>query len=506
MKQFVINVDPLETRIALLDAQRLVELMIERQENPSIVGNIYKGRVDSVVPGMQAAFIDIGFEKNGFLYVSDIAGTAGTGDVELEDGVPRAKTRAKRARQQPIETMLKKNQYVMVQVVKDRLGAKGARLTNFITIPGRFAVLMPTVTTLGISRKIDSENERDRLKRILRQVRPKDMGLITRTAAEARSREDLESDVRFLTRIWEKVRAKYDKMNGPGLIREDLGPILRAVRDRYTADFDRLVIDSEAEYDRIINFLDSLAPQLKKSVRLYKAKQPLFEKMRIEQEIEKALRRKVHLKSGGHICIDQTEALITIDVNTGKFTGKKQLEDTVFQTNMEAAEEIARQVRLRDLGGIIVIDFIDMSLEKNRRRLLKQLSDALCGDPAKTTLSEINELGMIEMTRKRVRHNLVKALSQPCPYCEGSGLIRSVTTVTFDIMRKIQSLFCRSKEKHVVLQVHPDVARRLRTENAELLDALAKSFDREISVESVSDFHIHDTKILRARNRQEINI
>lgn len=506
MKQFVINVDPLETRIALLDAQRLVELMIERQENPSIVGNIYKGRVDSVVPGMQAAFIDIGFEKNGFLYVSDIAGTVGTGDIELEDGVPRAKTRAKRARQQPIETMLKKNQYVMVQVVKDRLGAKGARLTNFITIPGRFAVLMPTVTTLGISRKIDSENERDRLKRILRQVRPKDMGLITRTAAEARSKEDLESDVRFLTRIWEKVRAKYDKMNGPGLIREDLGPILRAVRDRYTADFDRLVIDSEAEYDRIINFLDSLAPQLKKSVRLYKAKQPLFEKMGIEQEIEKALRRKVHLKSGGHICIDQTEALIAIDVNTGKFTGKKQLEDTVFQTNMEAAEEIARQVRLRDLGGIIVIDFIDMSLEKNRRRLLKQLSDALCGDPAKTTLSEINELGMIEMTRKRVRHNLVKALSQPCPYCEGSGLIRSVTTVTFDIMRKIQSLFCRSKEKHVVLQAHPDVARRLRTENAELLDALAKSFDREISVESVSDFHIHDTKILRARNRQEINI
>lgn len=504
MKQFVINVDPLETRIALLDDQRLIELMIERQENPSIVGNIFKGRVDSVVPGMQAAFIDIGFEKNGFLYVSDIAGTAGTGDIELENGVPRAKTRAKRARQQPIETMLKKNQYVMVQVVKDRLGAKGARLTNFITIPGRFAVLMPTVTTLGVSRKIDTENERDRLKRILRQVRPQNMGIITRTAAEGRSKEDLEGDVRFLTRIWEKVRSKYEKMNGPGLIREDLGPILRAVRDRYTSDFDRLIIDSEAEYDRIMNFLDSLAPQLKKSVRLYKVKQPLFEKMGIEREIEKALRRKVHLKSGGHICIDQTEALIAIDVNTGKFTGKKQLEDTVFQTNMEAAEEIARQVRLRDLGGIIVIDFIDMSFEKNRRRLLKQLSDSLVGDPAKTTLSEINELGMIEMTRKRVRHNLVKALSQPCPYCEGSGLIRSITTVTFDIMRKIQSLFCHSKEKHVVLQVHPDVARRLRTENAELLEALAKSFEREISVESVSDFHIHDTKILRARNRQEI--
>lgn len=504
MKEFIINASPLETRIALLEDKRLAELLIERQESPSIVGNIYKGRVDSVVPGMQAAFIDIGFEKNGFLYVSDIAGAEGTGDIELEDGVPRAKTRAKRARQQPIETMLKKNQFVMVQVIKDRLGNKGARLSNFISIPGRFAVLMPTVSSLGVSRKIESDKERDRLKRILQQVRPAGMGLITRTAGEGRSKADFQNDVRYLTRIWDRAKQKFETMKGPGLIREDLSAVLRTVRDQFTADFERLLIDSQTEYDRILNFLENLAPQLKRLVKLHKAKVPIFEKMGIEAEITKALRRKVHLKSGGHICIDQTEALIAIDVNTGKFTGKKQLEDTVFQTNMEAADEIARQVRLRDLGGIIVIDFIDMQYEQNRRKLIRQLSEALKNDRAKTTISEVNELGMIEMTRKRVKHNLVKALSQPCPYCEGSGLVRSVTTVTFDVIRQIQGLFCQSKEKHVVLQVHPDVARRLRSENKELLDSITNAFDRELTIESVSDFHIHDVTMLRARTRKEI--
>ncbi len=504
MRRFVINVGPLETRIALVEDGRLAELMIERQESPSLVGNIYKGRIDTVVPGMQAAFIDFGFEKNGFLYVSDVAGRSGVGDVEFEDGVARAKTRAKRARQQPIETMLKKNQYIMVQVAKDRLGNKGARLTNFVSIPGRYAVLMPTATTLGVSRKIDTDKERMRLKRILQQVRPKGMGLITRTAGEGHDKKGFQADVRYLTRVWENAKKKYERMKGPGLLREDLGPILRAVRDRFTDDFERLVIDSESEFDRISEFLENLAPSLKKKVRLYKSKRPLFDKMGLEQEIEKALRRKVMLKSGGHICIDQTEALVAIDVNTGKFTGKRQLEDTVFQTNMEAAEEIARQVRLRDMGGIIVIDFIDMAYDKNRRKLMAKLGDTLKKDRAKTTISEVTELGMIEMTRKRVKHNLVNALSQPCPYCEGSGMVRSVTTITFDTLRRLQSLFCESREKHVILQVHPDVARRLRTENSEMLEAIANRFGREITIESVSDFHVHDTQILRARTRKEI--
>ncbi len=506
MKEFIINVNPLETRIALMEDKRLAELLIEREENPSLVGNIYKGRVDNVVPGMQAAFIDIGFEKNGFLYVSDIAGAEGTGDIDLEDGVPRAKSRAKRARQQPIETMFKKNQYVMVQVTKDRLGTKGARLTNFITIPGRYVVLMPTLDSQGVSRKIESDKERDRLKRILQQVRPQGVGIISRTACEGRSKADIQNDVRYLVRVWEKVKNKFESMKGPGLIREDLGPILRTVRDQFNAEFAHLTVDDEEEYNRILNFVEIYFPQLKKQVRLYKNNVPLFEKMGVESEILKALQRKVYLKSGGYLIIDQTEALIAIDVNTGKFTGKKELEDTVFHTNIEAVEEIARQMRLRDLGGIIVVDFIDMEIEANRRKLIRHLSNALKKDHAKTTISEISELGMIEMTRKRVKHNLVKALSQPCPYCEGSGLVRSVTTMTFDAVRRLQSLFCQTKETHVILQVHPDVARRLRTENKPLIDEISKNFEREISIESVSDFHIHDVKILRARTRKEITV
>lgn len=506
MKELIINVNPLETRIARLEDGYLVELMIERQENPSIVGNIYKGIVDSVVPGMQAAFIDIGFEKNGFLYVSDIAGAEGTGDIDLADDAPRAKTRARRARQQPIETMLKRGQSVMVQVVKDRLGTKGARLTNFITIAGRYAVLMPTVKTLGVSRKIESGKERDRLRQILRQVRPKDCGLITRTAGEGKSKADFQSDAKYLARTWERVKDKFEHMNGAGLVREDLSPVLRVVRDQFTADIGRLVVDSEDEYNRILGFIDSLAPTLRKRVKQYKMRRPIFDKLGVEDQIAKALRRKVHLKSGGHICIDQTEALVAIDVNTGKFTGKRQLEDTVFKTNLEAADEIARQLRLRDMGGIIVCDFIDMRLEKNKRALIQKLSEAVKKDRAKTTISEVSELGLIEMTRKRVKHNLMSALSQTCPYCEGSGQVRSITTMTFDVLRNLQSLFCQTKEKQITLQVHPDVARRLRTENEALLKSIGERFEREIEVESVSDFHIHDVKFLRTRTRNAFKL
>lgn len=505
MKELIINVNPVETRIALVEDGRLAELFIEREENPSIVGNIYKGRVDAVMPGMQAAFIDYGEEKNGFLYVSDIAGIEGTGDFVFEEGVARAKTKSKRARQ-PIESLVKKNQYIMVQIAKDRLGTKGARLTNFITIPGRFMVLMPTTSTLGVSRKIDDSRERDRLKKILQSVRPERSGLITRTAGEGRSKKEFEGDARYLGKAWTNVKSKYERLKKPGLIREDLSPVLRVVRDRFTSDFEKLTIDHEAEHDQIMNFLENLAPELKKNVKLYKGRHPLFDKVGLESEIEKALHRKVFLKSGGHICIDQTEALIAIDVNTGRFTGKKQLEDTVLQTNLEAADEIARQVRLRDMGGIIVVDFIDMMYEKNRKKLLQTLTEAIVADPAKTTISEINELGMIEMTRKRVKHNLVKALSQPCPYCGGSGLVRSVTTMTFDTLRQLQALFCRSKEKSIILQVHPDVARRLRNENSDFLEVITLDFEREVSIESVSDFHIQDIKVLSQRNRQEIEL
>ena len=505
MKEFVINVSPLETRIALIEDKRLVELLIERQESRSVVGNIYKGRVDSIVPGIQAAFIDIGFEKNGFLYVSDIAGAEGTGDFDFEEGTIKPRGSSRRGRPPSIESLLKKNQHIMVQVSKDMLGTKGVRLTNYVTLPGRYVVLMPTVKHLGVSRKIGDDKERDRLRKILQSVRPPGTGLILRTAGEDKKKADFQDDVRYLSLVWNGIKDKMDSAKSASLLHADLGPILRIVRDMFTSDVEKMTIDDEAEYKRILEFLDQFAPSLKNRVKHYSQSRPIFDKFGIEKEIEKALNRKVYLKSGGYICIDQTEALIAIDVNTGRFTGTKHLEETVFRVNLEAAEEIARQVRLRDLGGIIVIDFIDMAVEKNKRELIKHLQSCLKHDRAKTTISEISELGMIEMTRKRVKHNLVKALSQPCPYCEGGGMVRSVTTMTFDTLRRLHSLFCASKEKRVILQVHPDVARRLRTENKDMLHAIAQDFDREVAVESVSDFHIHDVKMLSAKSRQEVS-
>ncbi len=504
MKEFVINVEPLETRIAFIEDKRLTELLIDRHESRSVVGNVYKGRVDSIVPGIQAAFIDIGFEKNGFLYVSDIAGAEGTGDFVFEEGTAKPKERPRRAKPPAIENLLKKNQHIMVQVSKDTLGTKGVRLTNYVTLPGRYIVLMPTVKHLGISRKIGSDRERERLRKTLQSIRPSGVGMILRTAGEGKKKSDFQEDIKYLSKVWTDVKEKMEKAKGPSLLHEDLSPILRVVRDMFTKDVDKLTIDSPQEHKRINSFLDSFAPNLKKRIRLYNGKRPIFDKFNLEKEIEKALHRRVFLKSGGHICIDQTEALVAIDVNTGRFTGSKHLEETVLKTNLEAAEEIARQVRLRDLGGIIVIDFIDMQYEKNRKELIRKLQECLKADRAKTTISEISELGMIEMTRKRVKHNLVKALSQPCPYCEGSGMVRSVTTMTFDTIRKLHALFCKSKERRIILQLHPDVARRLRTENKELLDDVAKRFDREISIESVSDYHIHDIKVLSTRTRQEI--
>jgi ribonuclease G len=505
MKEFIINVSPLETRIALIDDKRLAELLIERQESRSVVGNVYKGRVDSIVPGIQAAFIDIGFEKNGFLYVSDIAGAEGTGDFDFEEGTIKPRGTARRGRPPSIESLLKKNQHIMVQVSKDMLGTKGVRLTNYVTLPGRYVVLMPTVKHLGVSRKIGDDKERDRLRKILQSVRPPGTGLILRTAGENKKKVDFQDDVRYLSRVWNEIKDKMESAKSASLLHADLGPILRIVRDMFTADVEKMTVDDETEYKRILDFLDFFAPTLKARVKHYNLGRPIFDKFGIEKEIEKALNRKVYLKSGGYICIDQTEALIAIDVNTGRFTGTKHLEETVLRVNLEAAEEIARQVRLRDLGGIIVIDFIDMAIEKNRRELIKHLHTCLKHDRAKTTISEISELGMIEMTRKRVKHNLIKALSQPCPYCEGGGMVRSVTTMTFDTLRRLHSLFCASKEKRVILQVHPDVARRLRTENKDMLATIAKDFDREVAIESVSDFHIHDVKMLSAKSRQEVS-
>ncbi len=502
MNEIVINVEALETRIARVEDKRLAELRVERHGEQSLVGNVYRGRVDSIVPGIQAAFVDIGSERNGFLYVGDIA--AEEGEFDLED-VEHARGKSRKPARQGIEKMLKKNQTIMVQVQKDTLGTKGVRLTNYVTLPGRYVVLMPTVQQIGISRKIEDPKERDRLKNILRSFRKnKPYGLILRTAGEGKPEEEILADLKYLNKQWDRIKKVMEKDSAIALLHEDLGAVLRTVRDTFTEDVGRLTIDNEEALASIVEFLDVYASGLKQRCRIYSGSKPLFERVGIEEQIEKALLRRVPLSSGGHIVIDQTEALVAIDVNTGKFKGKRALEDTVFKTNMEASEEIAYQMRLRDLGGIIVVDFIDMEQESNRRKLIQQFKEAVKKDRARITVSDIGELGMVELTRKRVKHDLMRQLSQHCPYCAGSGWVRSVSTMTFDALRRLESFFCRSKEKSVILQVHSDVARRLRSDDKHLVDHLAREFDRQVEVESVSDFHIQEIKLLNSRTRKLI--
>jgi ribonuclease G len=504
MNELIINVDPLETRIARLEEKRLAELHVERHGERSLVGNVYRGRVDSIVPGIQAAFVDIGQERNGFLYVADIADKEGGADVDLDDLEGGGRRKHRRL---GIEKILKRGQHIMVQVQKDTLGTKGVRLTNYVTLPGRYVVLMPTVSQIGVSRKIEDQKERDRLKKILRNFRKnRPYGLILRTAGENKSEEELLADLKYLNKQWDLIKKAMDESDEKKsvLLHEDLDSVLRTVRDTFTEDVSRLTIDSQPALDGIIEFLDVYATGLKKRCRVYTGRRPIFDRMGIEEQIEKALERRVELKSGGSIVIDHTEALTAIDVNTGRFTGKKQLEDTVFKTNMEAADEIAHQMRLRDLGGIIVVDFIDMEQEANRRKLLQKCRELVKKDRARITISDIGELGMVEMTRKRVKHNLTRQLSQHCPYCDGTGSVRSVTTLTSDVLRRLRALFCRSKEKGIVVQLHPDLARRLRSENKDLLDQVAAEFDRQIAIESVSDLHIEEIKVISARTRKFI--
>ncbi len=499
-KELVINVEKLETRIALLENNKLAELIIERAEAPSLVGNIYKGRVEDIVPGIQAAFVNIGTGKNGFLYVSDIS--KDFEDFTLDDEmVPKPIFKKGPHAPPKIQDILRENQYILVQVVKDQIGNKGARLTTFITLPGRYVVLFPTINVTGISRKIDSEKERERLRKIIPQIKPRDMGIVLRTASNNKPFEDLKNDVEYLLRVWDQIQFKFHSLKGPGLIREDLSPILRVVRDRFTKEINRLTIDDVYQYEKILNFLDILDPQLKSRVKLYKLKTPLFLKMNIEKEIEKLFHRNVPLRSGGYITIDLTEALVAIDVNTGSFTGKKELEETILQTNLEAAEEIARQVRLRDLSGIIVIDFIDMTQEQNKKKLLNHFIECLKNDRAKITISEITQLGMIEMTRQRVKQNVVKTLSQSCPYCEGKGYIRSVTTVMMEIYRKLKEVAVNTREKKIILQAHPAIIKRYREEHSDLLTEFEQKTGIEINLESVSDFHIEDYRIMSAKSR-----
>lgn len=491
-RELVASVDSREARIALLENGELAELFIERTAKRRLVGNIYKGVVSTVIPGIEAAFIDVGQEKNGFLYIADVTDTHDEYDEYLEEegDEEEYRPRSRRKRKTRIEHILKRGQEIMVQVSKEPMGQKGMRLTNYVSLPGRYLVLMPTVKHLGVSRKIEDEKERERLRKIAAKVCPKGLGLIVRTVGEGKGKEEIEADAKYLAELWHKIVRRMESMQAPSLLHQDLGQVARVVRDVFNDEIDRFVIDSKRDYDTVLNLLENLAPHLRPRMELYRRRVPLFEKYDLEVQIEKALRKKVWLPSGGHIVIDQAEALTTIDVNTGKFIGKKKLEDTVFKTNMEAASVVARQLRLRDIGGIILVDFIDMEKSSNRQKLHKEFQGAFKSDRSKTYVLGVTELGLIQMTRKRVKLSLTPSLCEPCPYCEGTGWVKSIATTTIQALRQLERHCRESGDKTVALTAHKDVIERVCETEADTITKLEKKYRRQINLKASTDCHL----------------
>ena len=486
-KEILINTSPFETRVALVDGGRLVEFYVEREKERGVTGNIYKGKVVRVLPGMQAAFVDIGLDRTAFLHVTDI------GELIYEDIEEYIDERGAGAAR--IQDILREGQEVMVQVAKEPMGTKGARVTSYISLPGRYLVLMPTYDKVGVSRRIESERERRRLKETVLKLRPKGYGFIIRTACEGMSRSAIKADMDFLLRLWRNILEKRDKSPETAILYEELDLTLRTVRNTFSFDFDRLIIDSEEEYRRIMQFIEEFMPELKRRVELYKGKEPLFDAYGIEIELTEALEKKVWLRSGGFIVIDQMEALTAIDVNTGKYVGKKDSEETILKSNLEAVDEIVYQLRLRNIGGIIVIDFIDMAKPSSREKVYNALKEALRADKARTNILKMSELGIVEMTRKRVRESLTQSLCEPCPYCGGNSVVKSKDTVIMEIYRELLRELPLRKRKALVY-VNPSIYERLTGERAEVIEDLERRFKKKITIKSVDLFHQEQYEIV----------
>ncbi|MDD2270819.1 MAG: Rne/Rng family ribonuclease [Desulfuromonadaceae bacterium] len=503
--ELVINAASHETRIALIENGTIAELYIERSREKGIVGNIYKGRVIRVLPGMQAAFVDIGLEKAAFLYVADVfdaieeyesllySGSKKDDEpAEEQDDHDRAEFRPLH----PIEDLLQEGQELLVQISKEPLGTKGARITSHISLPGRHLVYMPTVDHIGISRRIEDEEERERLREIVERLKKPGSGYIVRTVSEGKSEEDLVADMQYLATLWEEISKRQDNAAVPSLLHSDLDVVQKVVRDIVSEQVDKIIVDSQVDYDRIVNFISTFASKMKYTIELYDEEEPIFDHYGLEVEISRALGRKVWLKSGGYIIIEQTEALSAVDVNTGRFVGKHNLEDTILKTNLEAVKEIAYQLRLRNIGGIIIIDFIDMEKEVNREKVYGALEEALKADKSKTNILKISELGLVEMTRKRVRENISRMMCEPCSYCEGRGYIKSKITICHEIFRELRREMLDARGAKATVTVHPQVADLLYDEERRGLEELEKKFKKRITVRAKPGFHQEQFEIL----------
>jgi ribonuclease G len=463
-QEILISVTPQETRVAILEQGVLQEVIIERANRRGLVGSIYKGKIVRVMPGMDAAFIDIGMDKAAFLHVSDILQVNG----EYEE------YRADQSDGTPISGLLKEGDELLVQVVKDPLGSKGARLTTQITIPSRYLVLMPNVRTVGISSKIEDEDERERLRNLVAAVIPTDRrcGYIVRTVAEGASEDAFRRDASFLQKIWQSIEERAAEVGVAEMVHHDLPLALRTLRDYVDDDIERVLVDAKDEFERMQRFAQKYVPDVAQRIEYYQGERPIFDLHSVEDEIQKALQRNVQLKSGGYLTIDQTEAMTTIDVNTGGFIGHRNLEETTYKTNLEAAQAIARQLRLRNLGGIIIIDFIDMLDEEHKRQVMRAFNKAIDKDYARTCVSEVSELGLVEMTRKRTRESLEHVLCQTCPSCEGRGSVRTAESVCYEIFREIRRVSRLYTARELTVMASQDVIDLLLDEQSSSLAEL----------------------------------
>ncbi len=505
--EILINSTSYEIRIALVENGHLAEFHLQRPTEKGLVGNIYRGRVVRVLPGMQAAFVDIGLERTGFLYVDDVyisnadldarmmKRQSPCGKLEFSSSVPD--TDMNRSPGMNIEDLLTEGQEITVQVGKDPIGTKGARLTCHITLPCRNLVFMPLTDHIGISRKIQDEETRNTLKERIQSLRPAGTGFIVRTVAENATMEELEADMEFLLLLWDEIQDISSRTTTiPAMIYEDLDITFRSVRDLFTAEVNSLILDDKKTYEKLLKFVQTFAPSLQSRISFYQEDAPLFEAHGIDVEISRALEKKIWLRSGGYIIIETTEALSVIDVNTGRFVGKNDLEETIFKTNMEAVKEIAYQLRLRNIGGIIIIDFIDMEEEEHREKLFNAFKEAVKKDKSRINILKLSEFGLVQMTRKRSCENLSQMMCEPCHYCAGEGILKSRRTICHEIFRKISRKAHRYTSQQITVTVHPRVADMLLKEEGTVTTELEQEIGKRLTIVPSKKLHIEKYEII----------
>ncbi|MBF0494419.1 MAG: Rne/Rng family ribonuclease [Candidatus Omnitrophica bacterium] len=502
--EILINVGPIEKRIAIISNGKLDDYFMEREGLENYAGSVYKGVVKSIIPGIEAAFIEIGLEKNGFLHVSDVLdkGAVLKDILDEDDSVDGEETEQETKKQRhfgkgapKIGDLLSGGQEIMVQVVKEAISTKGARLTTYVSIPGRYIVLTPFDAHIGVSKRIKDREKRRAIREIIGKIQiPVGVGCIVRTMAEDITEKEIHEEMHYLLGLWDKIKSRAASLKGPGVVYEEYGAVLRMVRDKFTNDVAHLVVDSKDEFSRIMNFLKAFRPELRKKVRLHNGPVPLFARHDIDKQIDAIFERRVSLKCGGNIVIEQTEGLVAIDVNTGKFVGKNNFEDTAFKTNIEAAREIPRQLLMRDIGGIVIIDFIDMDTKHHRDEVFRTLEKELENDKAKINLRSISQFGVVEMTRQRMRKSLESSSHVDCPYCGGRGVIKSPETVAIEAVRRIERVLTSIHgRKHIVVTAHPDVVSIIMDNQAKIISDIQRKFRCRIDM--------HENIIL---NREEV--